>query len=472
MSITVYVRRNIMKKYAGKILIIVQNLPIPFIRRVWLEAQTLRDNGYKVSVICPKSQEYPKSYEVIDEIAIYRYKIPFLSEGVLSYFFEFTYSFLVTAFLSLKVLLREGFDVIQSCNPPDTCFLFASFYRMFGKQFVFDHHDLSPEMFLAKYNRKDGFLYRGLLFLERLTMQTARVVISTNESYRTIAITRGRKQPEDVFALRTGPDFTNLKIQPREDELKCGRQYLICYLGEMCPQDGIDYLLHSADYLVNHLRRKDVLFVLMGGGPSMKKFKMMSEEMGLSDYVKFTGRIPDFDVCRYLSTADVCVDPDPWSEWADNSTMNKIMEYMTFGKPIVAFDLKEGRVSAQDAAVYVEPNDFKSFAIEINKLLQNPVTRRIMGESGLRRVREKLAWRHTHRPLLEAYDKIFNNNLAQLQEMFDDSIQSVMELHLDAQDFTVPTNGKNGKNGTAHPVMEWEEAVKISEFADVEYLKD
>lgn len=461
-----------MKKYAGKILIIVQNLPIPFIRRVWLEAQTLRDNGYKVSVICPKSQEYPKSFEVLDEIAIYRYNIPFLSEGVLSYFFEFAYSFLATAYLSLKVLVREGFDVIQSCNPPDTCFLFASIYRMFGKQFVFDHHDLSPEMFLAKYNRKDGFLYRGLLLLERLTMQTARVVISTNESYRKIAIARGRKQPEEVFALRTGPDFSNLKIQPKEEELKCGREYLICYLGEMCPQDGIDYLLRSADYLVNDLRRKDVLFVLMGGGPSMKKFKMMSEEMGLGDYVKFTGRIPDFDVCRYLSCADVCVDPDPWSEWADNSTMNKIMEYMTFGKPIVAFDLKEGRVSALDAAIYVEPNDYKSFSVEISNLLDDPVKRRKMGEFGLRRVREKLAWRHTHRPLLQAYDKIFNNNLAQLQEMFDDSIQSVMEMRLEKSAFTIPANGKNGKNGTALTVPEWEELVEIPEFVSVKDISD
>ncbi len=438
-----------MKKYAGKILVIVHNLPIPFIRRVWLEARTLTEYGYKVSVICPKSKEYPESYQVIENIAIYRYNVPIQSEGVLSYFVEFAYSFLVTFFLSLRVLFREGFDVVQACNPPDTSFLFNAFYKLFGKKYIFDHHDLSPEMFLAKYNNRYGFLYKALVLLERLTMKTASVVISTNDSYRNIAIRRGRKKPGDVFALRTGPDLNSLKIRPAEEGLRMGRKHLICYLGEMCPQDGIDYLLKSIDYLVNHIGRKDVLFVLMGGGPSMQKFKSISIEMGLGGFVNFTGRIPDEQVCRYLSTADICVDPDPYSEWADQSTMNKMLEYMTFAKPIVAFDLKEARVSAQDASIYVEPNDYQAFSVEIDRLLNDPEKRRMMGQFGLKRVREKLAWRHTHTPLLEAYGKVFNVDLVARarQKEKDGRFGNVLFSDFESVSEIMPQNGKNGRNG-------------------------
>jgi len=399
-----------MKAYAGRILIIVQNLPVPFDRRVWLEAQTLRDHGYKVSVISPKSEEYPKSREVIDEIAIYRYKIPVDAEGILSYFFEFAYAWLATALLSLKVLFREGFDVIQACNPPDTYFLLGLFYRFFGKKFVFDHHDLSPEMFLAKYDKKDSFLYKALLFLERLTLRSARFVISTNESYKKVAIERGKKDPKDVYVVRTGPDLNRLKPRAPRPELKEGFQYLVCYLGEMCPQDGIEYLLESADYLLNTLGRKDVLFVLMGGGPAMPKFKAMSEEMGLQANVKFTGRIPDDLVCDYLSTADVCVDPDPYSEWADHSTMNKVLEYMTFARPIVTFDLQETRNSAREAAAYVQPNDVKEFAQTIVKLLNDPEKRMAMGRFGQQRIQKELAWVHTQHNLIEAYDRLFESS--------------------------------------------------------------
>ena len=401
-----------MKAFAGRILIIVQNLPVPFDRRVWLEAKTLTGNGYKVSVICPKSPEYSRSHENLEGVAIYRYKMPVEAEGVLSYFFEFAYAWLAAAFLSLKVLWREGFDVIQACNPPDTYFVLGWLYKLFGKKFVFDHHDLCPEMFLAKYEKENKLLYRGLLFLEKLTLKTADIVISTNDSYKELAIKRGKKSAADIYVVRTGPDLARLKPRQAQQSLKQGFKHMICYLGEMCPQDGIDYLLRSADHLINRLGRKDVLFMLLGGGPAMPKFKAMSEAMGLQGSVRFTGRIPDKHVCDYLSTADVCVDPDPWSEWADHSTMNKVLEYMAFSKPIVAFDLKESKNSALEAAEFVEPNNVEEFSQTMSRLLDDPEKRSAMGRFGRKRIREQLAWEHTHKNLLKAYEKIFAGPVA------------------------------------------------------------
>ncbi len=396
-----------MKAFAGKVLIIVQNLPVPLDRRVWLEARTLHKNRYQVSVICPKSKEYPRAHEVIDGIAIYRYRIPFDAHSPLTYAMEFIYAWLATAWLSVRVLLRDGFDVIHACNPPDTFFLLGSFYKLIGKEFLFDHHDLSPEMFTAKFHGRKGFMYRCLILLEKLTMRTARVVLSTNESYRQIAIKRGRKNPADIFVVRSGPDLEQIKPVEADDSLKRGFRYLVCYLGEMCPQDGVDYLLRATHFVKNVLKRKDVGFALIGGGPAVPMLKDLAKTMGLTDVLWFTDRLSDELLSRYLSTADVCVDPDPWSEWANNSTMNKILEYMAFAKPIVAFDLKEIRNSARRAAVYVPPNNVRLFAEKIVYLLDHPELRQEMGEYGQRRILTQLAWQHTSPPLLAAYAKIF-----------------------------------------------------------------
>ena len=392
-----------MKHYNGKVLIIVQNLPLPFDRRVWLESQTLRDNGYKVTAICPKSEEFSKSYEKIDGISIYRYKMPVEAHGVLSYFFEFAYAWLITALLSIKVLFKEGFDVIHACNPPETFWVLGAFYKLFGKAFVFDHHDLSPEMFLAKYDKRGGFLHRILLALEKKSVKTADVVISTNESYKQVAVNRCGKAAKDVYVVRSGPELSRLKMVPPEPALKEGKKYMISYLGEMCPQDRVDYLVRIADYTVNKLGRKDVLFVLMGGGPAMPMVKQLSEDLGLQEYVRFTGRVFDADISRYLSTTDICTGPDPWTEYSDQSTMNKILEYMAFGKPIVSFDLREARFSAQKAAQYVAPNDIVAFAKEINYLLNDPLKREKMGAYGRKRLVEKLSWHQTHKNLVAAY---------------------------------------------------------------------
>jgi glycosyltransferase involved in cell wall biosynthesis len=344
---------------------------------------------------------------------------------VLSYVFEFAYAWLMTAFLSLKVLWRDGFDVIQACNPPDTYWLLGRFYKLFGKTFIFDHHDLSPEMFDAKYNGGKRWLRKILMWLERRTLKTAMLVLSTNDSYKAVAVERGGKNAEDVYVVRTGPDLNRLKIKAPEKELKFGKEKMVCYLGEMCPQDGVDVLLKSIHHLTATLGREDTHVVLVGGGPAMPETKKLSEDMGLSDVVTFTGRVSDEDLCRYLSSADVCVDPDPWTEWANHSTMNKILEYMTFGKPIVAFDLDEHRHSAQNAAVYVQPNDTQLFAEAINELLDDPQRCAWMGRIGVDRIHGHLSWNHTHRPLIAAYNRLFPNMMS-----VEQSEQNFLDLAL------------------------------------------
>ncbi len=402
-------RKVDIRESAGKILIIVENLPVPFDRRVWLEANTLTEEGYKVSVISPRGKNDPK-YEVLNGISLYRYPMPPPTKGFLSYSWEFTYCWLMTFFLSIKILFKEGFDVIHACNPPDTFFLLGAFYKVLGKKFVFDQHDLCPEVYQARFgSAKRRLLIKGLLFLEKLTYRTANLVIATNESYKKIAVERGKVKREEIFVVRTGPDFQRLKRLKTEPELKRGRKYMVCYLGVMGPQDGVDYLLRSVEFITGTNGRDDILFVLVGGGDSFSDLKKMSIDLGVQKHVLFTGRIPDEELIRYLSTADVCVGPDPKNELNDKSTMNKIMEYMAMAKPVVSFDLKEARFSAQDAALYAKPNDTEDFANKILELLKDEKKRQQMGEYGRKRIEEELSWNHTKKELIKAYGKVFNN---------------------------------------------------------------
>jgi len=389
---------------AGKVLIIVQNLPVPFDRRVWLEANTLREAGYAVSVISPadKKNKYPPGHVVLNDIHIFRYPAPPEAQGTLGYIVEFAYCWLLTALLTVRVWLTRGFDVIHACNPPETFWLLALPFKLLGVRFLFDHHDLSPEMYVAKGGRPGGLLHRGLLWLERATFRAADVVITTNQSHRRIAMERGGVPAERIFVVRSGPDFERLKLLPAEPELKNGRPFLACYLGEMCKQDGVDYLLRAIRLLVDR-GRTDIRFVLMGGGPELDELRALNRELDLEAHVTFTGRVSDHDLCRYLSTADVCLDPDPYTEWADQSTMNKIMEYMAFGKPIVAFDLREHRFSAQEAALYARPNEIGAFADLVEELLADENRRAAMGRFGVERVRTALAWDFSKPVLVEAY---------------------------------------------------------------------
>ncbi|HEY3075991.1 MAG TPA: glycosyltransferase family 4 protein [Burkholderiales bacterium] len=389
-----------------RVLILVENLPSPFDRRVWQEALALRDAGYTVSIICPTGRGYEAKFEAIDGIDIWRYDLPTEAAGALGYLVEYSAALFWTVVLSLRVLFGRGFDVIHACNPPDLFFLIGGFYKLFGKKFLFDHHDANPELYVAKFGRKD-FFYRLMLLLERLTFRTADIALATNNSYRRIAIARGGIAPERVFVVRSGPSLERLKIGPGDPRLKKGRKHLVGYVGVMGRQEGIDYLLHAVSYIVHGLGRRDIHFGLVGGGTSLDEMKAMAAELHVADYVTFTGRVPDAEMLAMLNTADVCVNPDAATDMNDISTMNKVMEYMALGKPIVQFDLAEGCYSAQTASLYAGRNDPLDLGAKIVELLDDPERRKTMGEFGRRRVMEELEWRHEVPKLLAAYDALW-----------------------------------------------------------------
>ena len=390
-----------------RVLILVENLPSPFDRRVWQEACALGDAGYVVSIICPTGRGCERRFEVIDGIHIFRYRLPIEAASAAGYAMEYVIALVRSFLLAWRVLLTRGFDVIHACNPPDLFFLIGGFFRLLGKRFVFDHHDLGPELYEAKFGRRD-FLYRLMLKLEYWTFRIADVSIATNESYRRIAIARGRMPPERVFVVRSGPSLARLKILPADERLKHGRRYLVGYVGVMGKQEGIDYLLRAARHIVIDLGRSDVHFGLVGGGTSLEKMKALARKLGVADFVTFTGRVPDDEMLALLNTADVCVNPDVANEMNDKSTMNKIMEYMALGKPIVQFDLTEGRYSARRASLYARKNDPLDLAAKIVELLDDPVRRAEMGEFGRTRVQNELAWNHEAPKLLAAYEALWS----------------------------------------------------------------
>jgi glycosyltransferase involved in cell wall biosynthesis len=388
-----------------RILIIVQNLPVPFDRRVWLECQALTAAGYRVAVVCPKGKGDP-GYEVIDGVEIYKYR-PYAPGGSkLSFVAEYAYSFAVTAWHVLKARRKGRFAVIQACNPPDIFWPIALAVRAERTRFVFDHHDLCPELFLSRFENPPALPYKGLLWLERRTFRTAKHVISTNESYRQIAIERGGKSPEEVTVVRTGPNPERLKRGPADEQLKRGRKYLAAYIGVMGPQDGVDIAVRAADVLVHELGRDDIAFTLIGSGDSFDELVALRDELNLQGHVEFTGRAPDELVTKIMSTADVGLSPDPKNPLNDVSTMNKTMEYMAFELPVVAFDLRETRVSAQDAAVYATPNDVREYAKALAGLLDDEAARAQLGKLGRARVEDELAWSHQERAYLGVYQRL------------------------------------------------------------------
>src|SRR6266481_4347047 len=391
-----------------RVLILVENLPSPFDRRVWQEACTLHDAGYVVSIICPVGKGYEKKFETIDGIAIWRYRLPLEASGARGYAIEYSAALFWTFLLSWRVLMTRGFDVVHACNPPDLFFLIGGFFKLFGKKFVFDHHDLNPELYEAKFGRRD-FFHRLMLELECWTFRSADVSIATNESYRRIAIGRGQMPPERVFVVRSGPSLERLKTLPPDPRLKRGRRYLVGYVGVMGKQEGIDHLLRAARHIVFDLGRSDVHFGLVGGGTSLEEMKALAVELGVADYVTFTGRVPDDEMLSMLNTADVCVNPDIANDMNDKSTMNKIMEYMALGKPIVQFDLAEGRFSARHASLYARNNDALNLAAKIVGLLDDPARRAEMGKYGRRRVENELEWRHEAPKLLAAYESLWHS---------------------------------------------------------------
>jgi glycosyltransferase involved in cell wall biosynthesis len=390
-----------------RVLIIVENLPSPFDRRVWQEATTLHEAGYTVSIICPTGKGCEQRYEHIDGIHIYRHPLPLEAKGALGYALEYGTALFWEFVLAFRVLRRHGFDVIHACNPPDIIFLVGGFFKLFlRKRFIFDHHDINPELYEAKFDRRDLF-YKLMVLFERLTFRTSDISIATNESYKRIAIERGGMDPDRVFVVRSGPKLDRLRIVPPTPELKQGRRFLVGYVGVMGKQEGIDYLLRAVAHIVYEMGRHDVHFGLVGAGTSLDEMKAYARELKVDGHVTFTGRVPDAEMLAMLNTADVCVNPDVANEMNDKSTMNKIMEYMALGKPIVQFDLTEGRYSAQDASLYAVRNDARDLGRKIVELLDDPERRQRMGEFGRARVLGQLEWRYEAPKLLRAYDAVF-----------------------------------------------------------------
>ncbi|MBX3596099.1 MAG: glycosyltransferase family 4 protein [Rhizobiaceae bacterium] len=393
---------------AGKrVVIIVENLPVPFDRRVWLEARTLKAAGADVSVICPIGKGYEKREEVLEGIHIYRHPLPVEANGAVGYLLEYGAALFWELVLTTRIFFRHGIDVIHGCNPPDLIFLVAAPFRLFGVRYLFDHHDINPELYEAKFGRRD-FFWKLMVLFERLTFRLAKVSIATNESYRQIAINRGGMNPQDVFVVRSGPELSRVRPVEPEARWKNSREYLVGYVGVMGQQEGIDLLLETVRHLVKVKGRTDIQFVLVGSGPSLEELKQLSIDLGITDFVTFTGRAPDKDLLEVLSTADVCVNPDRVNEMNDKSTMNKIMEYMALAKPIVQFELTEGRVSAAEASLYAKPNDPVDFADKIEILLGDPQMRDRMGLIGQERVKNKLSWKQSIEPLLAAYRKVLS----------------------------------------------------------------
>ncbi len=381
--------------------IIVENLTVPFDRRVWQEACALRDAGYRVSVICPQGRGFQKSRQTLDGIEIYRHRI-WEASGTLGYFLEYGWALTAEFILALRVYVRTRFRVLQACNPPDTIFLIGLFFKLFGVRFIFDHHDLNPELFEAKFRRR-GFGYKLVCWAERLTFRTANVSIATNESYREVAMVRGGMNRKQTFVVRSCPDLTRVRKQAPHPELMEGHRYLIVYLGVMGPQDGIDLWLHSIATITNEQKRSDILFVLIGAGTELPFLKSLAAQLGLEGCTRFTGRICDEEVAAYLSTATLGIAPDPATPMNDKSTMNKILEYMAFGLPVVLYDLTEGRRSAGDAALYARNGDPDDFAQKVLSLLDSESLRAELGGRGRKRIEESLNWDNEKQALLEAY---------------------------------------------------------------------
>jgi glycosyltransferase involved in cell wall biosynthesis len=371
--------------------IIVQNLPVPLDRRVWNECQTLVAAGYRVSVICPRGPGQSRRQH-LDGVDIHTYRPPPPARGTAGFVLESVVSWLCTLAIALRIHHRHPVAAWQACNPPDTYWAIGALFKRTGARFVFDHHDLCPEIYRTRFDRHDGLALRILLLLERATFAVADHVIVTNESYRSVAIERGRRARRDTTVVRSGPDPERLRPGPPDPQRLRGHRHIAAYLGVMGHQDGVDVIVRAADLIVHRWGRTDVGFVLMGFGDCLEDLRSLTTRLGLDDHVHFTGRVDLPEIRRELCTASIGLSPDPRSPFNDVSTMNKTLEYMACGLPVVAYDLRETRVSAGPAAWYAPGDDVESFAKTALALIDEPEARAAMGRIGRERIEDRLGW--------------------------------------------------------------------------------
>ncbi len=398
-------RNDVTKALAGRrVLMMTENTTYPLDLRVRQEAMTLTNAGCQVSVICQRGSGQPWR-ENMEGVIIYRYPAPVQGQGGLSYVLEYTYSFAAMFILSLFVWADRGFDIIHAANPPDTTVFLALFYKVFGKQFIFDHHDLAPELYLVRYsNRGSRFIYRVLKWLEATSCRYADHIIATNQSHKNIEIQRGHIPEERITIVRNGPVLDYFELIRANSNLGIKKNVEFGYIGAIAPPDGLDYFLRALHLLVTILKRNDFSCVIIGNGSALDDLKAQAKQLDLLSKVCFTGFLPQPEALRRLASVDICVDSDPSNIYNDRCTMIKMMEYMALGKPIVAFDLPEHRITAGESALYAQPNDELEFARNLATLMDDPELRVRMGAFGRKRIENELAWKYQSLNLIRAYE--------------------------------------------------------------------
>jgi glycosyltransferase involved in cell wall biosynthesis len=385
--------------------IVVENLPVPLDRRVWQEALALRAAGWKVSVICPLNDQHPETYEVIDDIAIYRHPLPLEASGKLGFVVEYVAALFHEARLLLKVARERGFDVIQACNPPDLIFLVAAPFKLFGKRFVFDHHDVAPELFEAKYGKR-GFFHTALLMAERLTFQTADLVISANDTYRDIAMTRGGKAPDDVVTVYSVPDrLKMMRVEPSV-ALRAGARIVLGYVGIIGMQDGVDHMVRCVHHLISDHGLNDFRAVIVGDGPALASVRALADELGVSDRIQFTGYLRGKALMEAISTFDIGIIPDPINPYNDKISMNKVFEYSSLGVPSVTYALTETCRLLEDAGTYADDGTPAGLARACLPLMQGDELRKAKAEAAQALADRRFSWDREAAKYVGAFDRL------------------------------------------------------------------